>query len=65
MIKAMWMTSNGAKAPYRSIDEVERLVLAFEAGSLPKSEWSHHAHMTVALWYLVHCSGEEAMRRIR
>lgn len=54
-----------ANTAYRNRDEIERLVRAFEAGSLPKSEWTHRAHMTVALWYLIHCSGEEAARRIR
>jgi hypothetical protein len=73
MTKAMLMANKGtspeagagAKAAYGALDEIERLVRAFEAGSLPKSEWTHRAHMTVALWYLVHCPGEEAIRRIR
>jgi hypothetical protein len=52
-------------APGRAPDEMERLVKAFEACTLPRSEWTHAAHVTVALWYLVHYSGEEAVMRIR
>jgi hypothetical protein len=45
--------------------EVESLVRAFEACTLPRSEWTHQAHLTVALWYLAHCSGREATARVR
>lgn len=37
----------------------------FEAGTLPREEWTHYAHLTMALWYLYHYSEEEAARRIR
>ena len=50
---------------YRATVEVESLVRAFEACTLPRSEWTHRAHLTVALWYLAHCSGREATARIR
>ena len=50
---------------YATLGEIEALVRAFEDCSLPKPEWTHRAHMTVALWYLVHCSGREATSRIR
>jgi len=50
---------------YATFDEIESLVRAFEDCSMPKSEWTHRAHMTVALWYLVRCSGREATSRIR
>ena len=50
---------------YLTHDEIERLVREFEDCSLPRAEWTHRAHLTVALWYLFHHSGEEATIRIR
>ena len=44
------------------------LVAGFEDGTLPREEWTHAAHLTVALWYLVHYPTDddgEAVRRIR
>jgi len=57
--------SNEAFEHYRSLAEIESLVRAFEDCRLPRPEWTHQAHLTVALWYLVHCSGREATARIR
>ena len=51
--------------PYRSIAEIETLVRGFEACTLPHSEWTHRAHLTVALWYLTHGSETEATERMR
>jgi hypothetical protein len=48
-----------------SDDEVEHLVRRFEACTLPRAEWTHHAHLTVALWYLLHHPKVEATARIR
>jgi hypothetical protein len=45
--------------------EIESLVRTFEAGTLPKPEWTHRAHLTVALWYLRRHPRAEATRRIR
>lgn len=45
--------------------EVEHLVRAFESCTLPGERWTHPAHLTVALWYLLHYPRAEAMRRIR
>src|SRR5262245_27638723 len=50
---------------YRRPEEIERLVRAFEACTLPGSEWTHHAHLTVALWYLTRFPEAEATERIR
>jgi hypothetical protein len=50
---------------YAAFAEIEKLVRAFEDCSLPKTEWTHRAHLTVALWYLIHYSGREATSRIR
>lgn len=50
---------------YRTIDEIERLVRAFERCTLPRCEWTHQAHLIVALWYLTHYSQLEATNCIR
>lgn len=50
---------------YRTIDEIERLVKLFESCTLPRCEWTHQAHLIVALWYLTHYSQQEATNAIR
>lgn len=50
---------------YATLDEIESLVRSFEDCSLEKEKWTHRAHMTAALWYLVRYSGREATARIR
>ena len=44
---------------------IERLVEAFKSRSLPKAEWTHHAHLKVGLWYLLHYSPDESLERLR
>ncbi|MDY6782763.1 MAG: hypothetical protein SW833_09500 [Cyanobacteriota bacterium] len=41
------------------------LVRAFESCTLPRSQWTHGAHLIVALWYLMQYSEPEARHRIR
>jgi hypothetical protein len=50
---------------YGSESEIEAIVRAFEACTLPGSLWTHGAHLTVAGWYLDRYSGHEAAARIR
>jgi hypothetical protein len=50
---------------YSEPDEIERLVEAFESCTLPREEWTHCAHLTVALWYLIHHDDVEATKLIR
>src|SRR5262245_2662018 len=50
---------------YRSIEQIEELVRAFEAGSLPPSQFNHHAHLTVGLWYLSRLPFGEAAATMR
>lgn len=50
---------------FSSFGEIAELVRGFEAGTLPYAEWTHHAHLTVACWYLVCYPYQEAVRRIR
>jgi hypothetical protein len=43
----------------------EELVRSFEDCTLPRSEWTHAAHLTIALWYLVNFPQTDAIQRIR
>ena len=52
-------------APYRTSAEVLRLVREFEECTLPRAEWTHHAHLTVGLWYLLRHDREAAALLIR
>ncbi len=45
--------------------DVEELLRAFADLSLPRAEWTHEAHLAVALWYLRHCPLPEALDRVR
>ena len=51
--------------PFEHAGEVLRLVAAFENRTLPKAEWTHRAHLTVALWYASHLADEEALSAVR
>ncbi|MEG4073795.1 hypothetical protein QUA30_14205 [Microcoleus sp. Pol14C2] len=50
---------------YRSPKEIDSLIHAFQEGGLPRSQWTHEAHLTVALWYLFYDSEQEAINAIR
>jgi hypothetical protein len=50
---------------YGAVDQIEQLVQAFEDCTLAPGQFSHHAHMTVALWYLAHLPAPEAAGRMR
>jgi hypothetical protein len=45
--------------------EIEYFIARFEDCSLPKSEWTHGAHLVMALWYLVRHGRDEATRNIK
>jgi hypothetical protein len=51
--------------PYEAASEVERVVAGFMDGTLPHAEWTHRAHLTVALWYATHHEAAEALDLIR
>ena len=51
--------------PFKDSEEVSRLAAAFEACTLPREEWTHRAHLTVALWYLSRLPAEAAEEAIR
>jgi len=46
-------------------DEVPLLVAKFEDRTLPKPEWTHRAHLTVALWYASRLPAGEALVAMR
>jgi hypothetical protein len=50
---------------YRSPSEIDSLIHAFQECSLPRSQWTHEAHLTVALWYLFYDSEQEAINAVR
>lgn len=45
--------------------EIESLVSRFTDGSLPRSEWTHQAHLTVALWAIRRLGREGATAFLR
>jgi hypothetical protein len=48
-----------------SIDDTKEMILQFEAGTLPKEEWTHHAHFVMALWYCFHYPLPHAIQLIK
>jgi hypothetical protein len=46
-------------------EDVVRLVARFEDGTVPKAEWTHQAHLAVALWYASRLPFEEALAVVR
>jgi hypothetical protein len=43
---------------------IRELIDGFENGTLPKEQWTHQAHLLMALWYLWTYSTDEAIPRI-
>ena len=41
---------------YKSDEEINLLIAAFEERTLSKAEWTHAAHLTVGLYYCAHNS---------
>lgn len=54
-----------AERPWAAAHEVADLVSRFDDGTLPQAEWTHRAHLTVALWYASHHAPAEALDRMR
>ena len=50
-----------ADRPWAAAQEVTDLVARFADGTLPASEWTHRAHLTVALWHATHHAPAEAL----
>ena len=50
---------------FRSTAEILSLVRRFEDCTLPRGEWTHAAHLTVALWHLLQFDWPESVARVR
>ena len=50
---------------FRTTGEILTLVRRFEDCTLPRDEWTHAAHLTVALWHLLQFDWPEAVARVR
>lgn len=50
---------------YKTEADIKSLIAKFENCTLPRSEWNHQAHLTVALWYLNRYDEQEAINVIR
>jgi hypothetical protein len=45
--------------------ETDRIVREFIARTLPKSEWTHHAHLRVGLWHALQYPDAAALELLR
>jgi hypothetical protein len=50
---------------FTTTDELRELVDAFERCTLSRAEWTHAAHLSVAVWYVMWCGTAEALERMR
>lgn len=50
---------------FRTTEEILALVRRFEDCTLPRVEWTHAAHLTVALWHLLQFDWPEASAHVR
>ena len=50
---------------FKSTDELSALVNGFDACTLTRAEWTHAAHVSVAVWYVLWYGREEATDRLR
>lgn len=50
---------------YKEISEVNLLIEAFKSQTLPKSEWTHAAHLTVGLYFCYYHPPETAKTLMR
>ncbi|HEX8336157.1 MAG TPA: hypothetical protein VF621_05465 [Pyrinomonadaceae bacterium] len=50
---------------FRTGEEMFGLLRRFEDCTLPRAEWTHAAHLTVALWHLLQFDWPDAVARVR
>src|SRR5215212_8383621 len=50
---------------FRTSEELFELLRRFEDCTLPREEWTHAAHLTVALWHLLQFDWPKAVARVR
>lgn len=51
--------------PHYTETEIHDLIQRFEVQKLPKKEWTHEAHLVVAIWYCNKHPFEEALPLVR
>lgn len=51
--------------PLQDDAAIERLVAAFEGLTLPRSNWTHRAHLAVGVHYIRHWGLDGALQRMR
>jgi hypothetical protein len=51
--------------PYKTPAEIEQLVAGFESCTLSRPQWTHRAHLTIAVWYVHRHPISEAVTVIR
>lgn len=44
---------------------LDETVARFVAGTIPREEWTHEAHLAVGLWHVHRYGAEEALERLR
>ena len=50
---------------YPTTDALRDVIAAFESHELPRAEWTHRAHLTVATWYVLWYGPEAALGHVR
>ncbi len=50
---------------YETEAEIKAVVHGFESCTTPKENFTHRSHLTVAVWYLLHSTPEEALEKMR
>ena len=48
----MTLATQNLPVPFTALAEIEHFIAAFENATLPRAEWTHRAHLTMAAWYL-------------
>lgn len=50
---------------YQSEEEIRAVVQGFESCATAKEDFKHAGHLTVAVWYLLHSTPDEALKKMR
>jgi len=50
---------------YRSEDEINEIVEGFRTRTLPEPRWTHQAHLTVGLWFVLNRPAPAVLEEVR